>query len=269
MLLPTAKTPPKPNLADLTVLVYGPTKIGKSTWCSHADGALFLSTEPGLNSLEVFQTPIANWDELQRRHPNMPIDSCAAGGRRNELEAMRRAVPLLRSDYILEPLGNQCQTYAISFWLPQYGTGVKATDAYNFRSVMCPMLNACYDVRDKNLDYDAIRRYMNQWKRVSPYFLGDYYPLTPYSLENHTWIAWQFDKPEIGEGMVEAFRRDKSFYVSSSFCLRGLEPKAKYKVTDLDTNEASEYSGRDLMEKGLPITINDRPGSALIVYKKM
>lgn len=64
MLLPTAKTPPKPNLADLTVLVYGPTKIGKSTWCSNAEGALFLSTEPGLNSLEVFQTPIASWDEL-------------------------------------------------------------------------------------------------------------------------------------------------------------------------------------------------------------
>ena len=64
MLLPTAKTPPKPNLADLTVLTYGPTKIGKSTWCSHADNALFLSTEPGLNSLEVFQVPIKSWDEL-------------------------------------------------------------------------------------------------------------------------------------------------------------------------------------------------------------
>lgn len=64
MLLPTAKTPPKPNLADLTVLVYGATKIGKSTWCSHAEGALFLSTEPGLNSLEVFQVPVRSWDEL-------------------------------------------------------------------------------------------------------------------------------------------------------------------------------------------------------------
>lgn len=63
-LLPTTKTPPKPNLADLTVLTYGPTKIGKSTWCSHAEGALFLSTEPGLNSLEVFQIPVRSWDEL-------------------------------------------------------------------------------------------------------------------------------------------------------------------------------------------------------------
>lgn len=63
-MLPTAKTPPKPSLADLTVLVYGPTKIGKSDWCSHAESALFLSTEPGLNSLEVFQVPITSWDEL-------------------------------------------------------------------------------------------------------------------------------------------------------------------------------------------------------------
>ncbi len=64
MPLPTAKTPPKPELADLTVLTYGPTKIGKSSWCSHADNALFLSTEPGLNSLEVFQIPIRSWEEL-------------------------------------------------------------------------------------------------------------------------------------------------------------------------------------------------------------
>jgi alpha-galactosidase len=45
-------------------------------------------------------------DELRRRHPNMLIDSCASGGRRNDLETLRRAVPLLRSDYIMEPVGN-------------------------------------------------------------------------------------------------------------------------------------------------------------------
>ena len=64
MPLPTQKTPPRSAMADLTVLTYGPTKIGKSSWCSHAEGALFLSTEPGLNSLEVFQVPITSWEEL-------------------------------------------------------------------------------------------------------------------------------------------------------------------------------------------------------------
>lgn len=63
-MLPTTKTPPRTLLSDLTVLAWGQQKIGKSSFCSHADGALFLATEAGLNSLDVFQTPISNWDEF-------------------------------------------------------------------------------------------------------------------------------------------------------------------------------------------------------------
>ena len=63
-ILPTIKTPPKPDLADLTVLLYGQTKIGKSSMCSRAEGALFLATEPGLNALDVFQIPIQRWEDL-------------------------------------------------------------------------------------------------------------------------------------------------------------------------------------------------------------
>ena len=63
-MLPKQKTPPRNNLSNLTVLVYGLPKAGKSTFCSHADGALFLATEAGLNSLEVFQTPISSWEQF-------------------------------------------------------------------------------------------------------------------------------------------------------------------------------------------------------------
>ena len=63
-MLPTTKTNPKPDLADLTVLVYGQTKIGKSTFCSNSEGALFLATEPGLNALDVYQVALQSWDDL-------------------------------------------------------------------------------------------------------------------------------------------------------------------------------------------------------------
>jgi len=68
-MLPTSKTPPKQDLADLSVLVYGRPKAGKSSFCSHADGALFLATEAGLNHLETYQVPIASWNDL--------LDACA------------------------------------------------------------------------------------------------------------------------------------------------------------------------------------------------
>jgi hypothetical protein len=69
MPLPKAKTPPKQNTSDFTILIYGPTGIGKSTWCSHAEGALFIATEAGLNALDVYQQPVTTWEEL--------LDCCA------------------------------------------------------------------------------------------------------------------------------------------------------------------------------------------------
>jgi len=51
-------------LSSATSLLYGTTKIGKTTFCSHAEGALFLATEAGLNHLEAFQVPIATWADL-------------------------------------------------------------------------------------------------------------------------------------------------------------------------------------------------------------
>ena len=64
MSLPTQKTPPRDSMSDLTILIYGASKIGKSTLCSNADHALFIATEAGLNSLDVYQQPIASWQDM-------------------------------------------------------------------------------------------------------------------------------------------------------------------------------------------------------------
>ena len=38
--------------------------VHNSSWCSQAENALFLATEPGLNALDVYQAPIQSWDQL-------------------------------------------------------------------------------------------------------------------------------------------------------------------------------------------------------------
>jgi hypothetical protein len=63
-LLPVQRTPKKTSMSDLTILLYGVQKAGKSSTCAQAEGALFLATEPGLNHLEVYQIPIASWEDL-------------------------------------------------------------------------------------------------------------------------------------------------------------------------------------------------------------
>jgi alpha-galactosidase len=214
---------------------------------------------------------LAYWDELRRRHPNMLIDSCASGGRRNDLETLRRAVPLLRSDYIMEPVGNQGHTYGLSFWVPFQGTGTGsgALSPYLLRSTMVTHFTACFDVRRKDLDYDMIRRVLGQWRRYADCYFGDYYPLTPYSLDRSLWLAWQFDLPEKGEGMVQAFRRDQSAYESARFKLAGLNPAASYLVTDLDSGKTNTLSGRELTEEGLGVAIHNQPGDVVVTYSRL
>jgi len=200
----------------------------------------------------------------------MPIDSCASGGRRNDLETMRRAVPLLRSDYIMEPVGNQGHTYGLSLWLPFQGTGTGSREItpYLLRSTLVTHFTACFDVRRQDLDYDLIRRVLGQWRQYAAYFFGDYYPLTAYSLDQTAWLAWQFDVPEQGEGVVQAFRRADSVYEVARLKLRGLSPDARYTLTNLDSGESQTCLGRDLLETGLAVPITDQPGSAVMVYRK-
>jgi hypothetical protein len=50
--------------------------------------------------------------------------------------------------------------------------------------------------------------------------------------------------------------------------LQGLTPDAVYELTNLDAPGTVEMSGRELLEKGLSIAIGERPGTAVIVYKK-
>jgi alpha-galactosidase len=132
---------------------------------------------------------------------------------------------------------------------------------------MYPTIHAHWDVRRKDLDFDRLRELVAQWREVAPNYLGDYYPLTPYSTTNDVWMAWQFDRAESGVGMVQVFRRAQSLYESARLKLRGLDPGARYTLTNLDLPGETAATGRELMETGLLVSLRSHPDSAIIVYK--
>ncbi|MBU4286507.1 MAG: alpha-galactosidase, partial [Verrucomicrobia bacterium] len=234
----------------------------------------------GITEIRHVMGHLAFWDELRRRHPTLLIDCVSSGSKRIELEAFRRAVTLTRSDYIpgltwkesntTRLAANQSMIYGISSWIPYHGIGFGANqiDAYRFRCFMSPGLGLDFDPRSDTLDEDLWRRLMAQFKQVAPYYFGDYYPMTPYSLERNVWMAWQFDCPEKGEGMVQAFRREQSRRVSLRLKLRGLCPERIYIVTNLDDNRTLRLTGRTLMAEGLPVTLKNRSASGLWIYRR-
>jgi alpha-galactosidase len=80
-------------------------------------------------------------------------------------------------------------------------------------------------------------------------------------------MAWQFDRPETGEGIVQAFRRKEAPEASANFKLQGLDAKATYEVENLDGGKISR-SGKKLMEEGLMLESKESPASFLFAYKK-
>ncbi|HQG62983.1 MAG TPA: alpha-galactosidase [Bacteroidales bacterium] len=227
---------------------------------------------------------LAFWDELKRRNPNMLIDACASGGRRNDLETMRRAVPLLRSDFV--PFshweGQQAQTYGLSRWLPYFGLRVGFPDSsiskYVYRSFLMPFYGIVRALKVQDSSFHGEMAYADmkmakvaeeEFHKVAPMMFGDYYPLTPYSLELDQWMAWQFDNPEQGEGLIQAFRRENCEDSVRTFKLSGLNSKAQYEVTNFDVEEKTIISGKELMGDGLKVEIRTKPGAALISYKQI
>jgi alpha-galactosidase len=234
----------------------------------------------GLTEIRWVEGLYAFWDELLRRHPHLIIDNCASGGRRIDLETLSRSVPLWRTDFPGDPIARQCHTYGLSFWVPLNGTGGvnPAQDSdYAFRSSLSSTLAfGLFGNGDapqaqpppKDFPFARAGAALTQCRRLQRYFLGDYYPLTAYSKARDTWLAWQFDLPDKGEGMVQAFRRDQCIYESARLKLPGLDPSSRYVITNLDSGDAQTLTGRELLENGLPVAIKEKPGSALITYAK-
>lgn len=220
----------------------------------------------GITENRYVQGHLAFWDELRRRHPRLRIDSCASGGRRNDLESMRRGVSIgNRSDFMLDlpdvVEGNQGQTYGLSSWLPLQGSYSPYHDIYSYRSFYLTSFGVDADVEIQKKAY-------GDWREIAPYMLGDYYPLTAYSLQPDQWIAWQFDRPEIGGGEVQAFRRAQCKDDSISLKLQGLDSGATYEVRNLDGGKET-HSGSELMGTGLVLKTTAAPAALVLTYTRL
>jgi hypothetical protein len=81
--------------------------------------------------------------------------------------------------------------------------------------------------------------------------------------------AWQFDRPEIGEGFAVILRRAKCDAEQFPLALQGLEPKGRYEVQfyrSYDLESSREMAGAELAQ--LQVNIPQLNASCLVQYRK-
>jgi alpha-galactosidase len=224
----------------------------------------------GMTEIKYIEGLYQFWDELKRRHPHLLIDNCASGGRRLDLETATRSVPLWRSDYSYhEPNGRQNHTYGLSFYLPCHGTGCFAPDIYRVRSAMSSSLVCGWNLYETDFPVQQAQYMMDEYRKVRPYFWGNYYPLTDFSKSLNKWMIYQFHRNDLKEGMVLFFRRPHSENMDQHVKLHGLDENAIYEILYEDFGTTVKKTGKELMQTGISVRLLEKRTSLLITYINM
>ena len=215
------------------------------------------------------------WDTLLRRNPGLIIDSCASGGRRNDIETMRRSVPLHYTDvgYGNHPikLKQHRQMFA---WIPYFrahnmnwcaedGTYDKISrkpDRYSYYAAMAPSLTdmTAWDADEEG--YALAREMQPIWRKAAHLMLGtDYYPLTECRKSSDDFYAAQFHDPKTGRGMLHLLNGSTATESRFTVRLKGLDADASYHLTASEGGELI-CTGRELMA-GFALTQPPKTGN--------
>ena len=213
------------------------------------------------------------WDSLLERYPSMMIDSCASGGGRNDIETMRRSVPLHISDFWdgNDDGFNERQTCMLEFsrWIPYFKLEVHASapaTIYNYRSSMAPWFILSVDYTNKNVDWSNARQAEAEWRQLSKYYYADFYPLTEFSKSPDAWRAWEYYDPETNSGAIQIFRGPESDTSEMTLKLCGLG-SGKYKLRNADGTFEVVVSASKL-KNGYTFTLPEPESCDIIFFEK-
>jgi alpha-galactosidase len=199
----------------------------------------------GLLELHYYQGMDDVMSEFVRRHPDVWVEMCASGGRMINLGVMR---------------------YSHSFWITDYtgadpdiagdirsGANLMMPAVYVHQSLYMPQecmesdqpipahcalahFGGLYGFSQNVLNWpepsrDVLTRMADVYKNVRHLLAGDYYRLLPQAESRDAWEAWQFHRPDTGEGLVVVLRLSGSMQEQGCLDLRGMAAGASAYLT--------------------------------------
>jgi alpha-galactosidase len=227
----------------------------------------------GMTEIRFTEGFYAMWDELLAKNPGLRIDNCASGGRRIDIETMSRSMPLWRSDFGCGP-GNegyaQTQTSWLNRYIPLHATCSWMPEAYSIRSTATAGLAAELDIRSKDFPLKLAQQSIGEIRENSKYWYGDFYTLTPISLDSDQFIAYQLHRADLDSGIILAFRREKSSTIGLILAPKAIKPNLKYTVEIVDESfKKTTYTttGKDMLDNGVSLRIGKPRSSLMVRYR--
>lgn len=227
----------------------------------------------GMTENRYVQGYLAYWDALLEKYPYLMIDSCASGGGRNDLETMKRSVPLHYSDLFdgsgdANNVEKTRMTQSLFAWLPYFKNEAYSNTVFSTRINYAPYsLLKMPSVMNPKADWAGLKRAYDERAQVTPYFYKDYYQLTPYSESADRWNGWEFFDKETNGGFAELICNPGCTTLTHTFALKGLDADKTYTVKDFDGIVDKTATGRELMEAGLEVTVPEASYCVIVLIQ--
>jgi len=233
----------------------------------------------GITEIRYVEGLYTLWDRLLAAHPCIMIDNCASGGRRIDLETLRRSVPLWRSDTGLErkhlsqiDTANQSQCWGLGHWLPDHSGPVKTLDAYAVRGSLSTgfLAYSALPTDSDSPEYANALAAVAENKRLRPLLSEERRGLIAPSLEKESWTAFQHHRRSDSSGIIVALRGPGADSDSVTLRPEHIDVGGSYQVTrwdDYRTAPPAQVSGAALKE--LVVTIAQTRSSILIEYQRI
>ena len=223
------------------------------------------------------------WDALLARNPGLLIDSCAGGGRRNDIETMKRSVPFHYTDvgYGNHPIKLK-QHRQMFEWMPyfrahnqnwckedgSYDKTSREPDRYSYYVAMTPALT---DITEYNASAEAFalaREMQSIWRKAAARMIGtDYYPLTECRKSTDDFYAAQFNDPEKEAGILHMVNGSTAQETRFILRFKGLCAEHKYMLTSAETKRVWTLTGAELMN-GIKTELAKKSGD-VIFYERV
>ena len=216
--------------------------------------ALLGENRTGITENKYIQNHFYMWEKIAEA-TNNPIDACASGGNRLDLDTMRYAISLHPTDYSYSDMNiQQCYGQEMFKWFPYFQQISNPTSRYSYRLRFSLFYRAPgFDENGVYIDYDLFKDVWAEWEQAVQYMYSDYYELFPYSTSGKDWMGYQFFNETRGEGFALIERRSDAA-ATRTVALKGLEPDRKYHVWFEDRGQHAIYTGQELMN-GIQVTL--------------
>lgn len=232
----------------------------------------------GIHEIHHYTNLYRLFDALRESIPGLMIDNCCSGGKRMDIEMMKRSYVLHRTDYTCLPYGEhwnmegcQYQTQSLSYWLPLYGTSVGwdvrlFEDPYLTRSLMAAGASLGVPIGYAADDLLA-KRLIDELCECRKYFYGDFYSIDGPVYDRCSRQCSFYYRRDLGQGLLIVYDRpERSGSLPYRIKLKGLPEGKKYAVHASEPGKVHEevFTSEVLTDDGLEI--NTEPGQALLIF---